>query len=125
MISKERVQTARAIARKGMAFVSDAGTQSGGSTPRDRDEDRSLVDLTIDAEEMLRIRDELRGDLVRQYYMLGMLARLQQKQGRAGDSRRTLQQARETAIMIWCLDNPMEALTPWQPPVSPPSGEPG
>ena len=34
---------------------------------------RSLVDLTIDPEEMLRARDDLRADLLRQYYALLMV----------------------------------------------------
>lgn len=78
-----------------------------------RDELRSLVDLTIDPDEMIRVRDNLRTDLLHQYYALLMLARLQRKRGHLDEAVRLEERARESSILIWCLDNPMEALT-WE-----------
>jgi hypothetical protein len=72
---------------------------------------RSLVDLTIDPAEMLRVRDELRARLLRHHYALLMLARIQQKRGYREVARRLAARAQETAVMVWCLDNPMETLT--------------
>jgi hypothetical protein len=72
---------------------------------------RSLVDLTIEPVEMLRVRDELRAKLVRHHYALLMLARIQRKRGHIEDARRLETRAKEAAIMVWCLDNPMETLT--------------
>lgn len=75
------------------------------------DEDRSLVDLTIDPEEMLAARDRLRSGLLRHHYALLMLARIRRKRGQQESARGLEARAREVAVMIWCLDNPMESLT--------------
>jgi len=72
---------------------------------------RSLVDLTIDPEEMLRARDDLRADLLRQYYALLMLARVQRKRGNVQEAARLEVRAKQSSILVWCLDNPMETLT--------------
>lgn len=72
---------------------------------------RSTVDITIDPDDMVQVRDELRGKLIRQYHYLLMLARANRKVGNYERGRQQEAEADKTQLMIWTLDNPMEALT--------------
>lgn len=73
---------------------------------------RAVVDITVDAETMLDIRDELRRRLIRQFHLLRIASRANRKVGNLDLCRKQDEQSDRTAIMIWCLDNPMTEVTP-------------
>lgn len=75
------------------------------------EEHHAHVDITITRETMLAVRDELRLRLIKQYHLLLLLARTSRKVGKHESARRQQAEAKKTAMMIWCLDNPMAGLT--------------
>ncbi len=75
--------------------------------PRPGDAERATIDITVDPETMLEIRDELRTKLVHQYHLLLLAARSNRKVGDTPAAQRQEEQAKRTAMMIWCLNNPM------------------
>jgi hypothetical protein len=75
-------------------------------------EHRSFVDVTVDRQTMLKVRDRHRQELVERYHHLLIVARLNRKVGKLALARESEEQARCTTIMIWCLDNPMDAVPP-------------
>ena len=84
-------------------------------TPPTPDKHRSFVDVTIDRQTMLKIRDRLRQHLVERYHHFRMVARLNRKVGKFDLAHQFEEHALCTKLMIWSLDNPMEALTPPPP----------
>lgn len=79
-------------------------------------EQRSTVDVTVDPHTMLQIRNDLREKLKRHYYFLLMVARANRKVGNLDQAHKHENEAYKTQLMIWSLDDPMEALTSPPPP---------
>jgi hypothetical protein len=79
---------------------------------RPKAEQRATVDITVDPETMLQVRDEYRARLIRQYHLLRIASRANRKVGNHELAHKQDGQAERTAIMIWCMDNPMAVLTP-------------
>ncbi|MGH2411529.1 MAG: hypothetical protein ACRDGS_14360 [Chloroflexota bacterium] len=75
------------------------------------DEARATVDVTVDPDTMLEVRNELRDHLIRHYHLLKISARAHRKVGALEECRVFEIQAGRTLLMIWGLQNPMEGLT--------------
>lgn len=82
---------------------------------RPKGEQRATVDITVDPETMLQVRDEYRARLIRQYHLLRIASRTNRKVGNHEMAHKQESQAERTAIMIWCMDNPMAGMTPRVP----------
>lgn len=106
------MKTGLLIIGSGVEFGSEMREGQVTEEWRPEAERKSMVEVTIEADHMLRVKAELRRRLLEQYHLMKMASRANLKVGRQSASHKQDDAAERCLLMIWCLDNPMEVVVP-------------